>query len=115
MVTIVIDPGHGGMTKVDGSDPNHASGPSGLLEKTVTLDVARRMANELTKTGHTVVLTRTADINLGLTARAAVAKTIKADVFLSIHFNGYDKKTQGTGRFRPLTRNARLYSLKARM
>lgn len=99
MATIVLDPGHGGKTKVGGSDPNHASGPSGLLEKTATLDVAQRTKSALETAGHTVVLTRNADVNLGLSARAGVAKSIRAPVFVSIHFNGFDKATQGTETF----------------
>ena len=37
MGTIVIDPGHGGDVKVGGSSPNNARGPSGVLEKALTL------------------------------------------------------------------------------
>ncbi|HEX9670890.1 MAG TPA: N-acetylmuramoyl-L-alanine amidase, partial [Thermoanaerobaculia bacterium] len=43
-----------------------------------------------------VFLTRDTDKNLGLSARAAVAKTKKADVFLSIHFNGFNGTSRGT-------------------
>src|SRR5829696_3318170 len=99
MATIVIDPGHGGTTNVGGSSANHAKGPSGLLEKTATLDVAKRVATALRGSGHKVVLSRTGDTNLGLTDRARVAKTEKAPVFVSIHFNGFDKHTQGTETF----------------
>jgi len=96
---IVLDPGHGGKTKIGGSDPNHAKGPSGLLEKTATLDIAQRTKKALEAGGQTVVLTRTADINLGLSARAGVAKSIKAPVFVSIHFNGFNQVAQGTETF----------------
>src|SRR5690348_14093497 len=40
MATIVIDPGHGGSEDLLGSSANHAVGPNGTLEKTLTLDVA---------------------------------------------------------------------------
>lgn len=99
MVDIVIDPGHGGSRNIGGSDANHASGPSGLLEKTVTLDVAKRVAKALAAAGHNAVLTRTTDDNLGLAARAKVAARLKAPVFVSIHFNGFDGATQGTETF----------------
>lgn len=99
MVDIVLDPGHGGTKNMGGSDANHAVGPSGLLEKTVTLDIAKRVAKVLVAEGHNVVLTRTTDDNLGLSARAKVAAKIKAPVFVSIHFNGFDAKTQGTETF----------------
>ncbi|TCR60563.1 N-acetylmuramoyl-L-alanine amidase [Bosea sp. BK604] len=99
MVDIVIDPGHGGSRNVGGSDANHASGPSGLLEKTATLDVAKRVAKALEAAGHNAVLTRTTDENLGLAARAKVAERLKAPVFVSVHFNGFDGVTQGTETF----------------
>ncbi len=95
MATIVIDPGHGGATAVGGSSPNNAVGPTGLLEKSVTLDVGLRLAALLP--GHTVALTRSTDVNLGLRDRALVARSRSADIFLSIHFNGWHVPTvQGT-------------------
>jgi N-acetylmuramoyl-L-alanine amidase len=41
-------------------------------------------------------MTRETDVNLGLSDRAAVAKSKKADVFLSIHFNGFNGVSRGT-------------------
>ena len=96
MAKIVLDPGHGGSTKVGGSSANNAVGPTGLLEKTVTLDLALRSEKLLANRGHTVVLTRKADNNVGLADRAKTAKSIAAPVFVSIHLNGFDKSTQGT-------------------
>lgn len=96
MAKIVLDPGHGGVKKVGGSSPNNAVGPTGLLEKTVTLDVAKRASALLQGKGHTVKLTRTTDDNLGLEDRADTAKKIVAPVFVSIHLNGFNKSTQGT-------------------
>lgn len=55
------------------------------------------MRDELTKRGHTVTLTRTDDSNLSLAARAAVARKHQADVFVSVHCNGWETPTvQGT-------------------
>jgi len=99
MARIVIDPGHGGTKELGGSSPNNAKGPTGLLEKTVTLDLALRMEPTLERAGHTVILTRSGDNNVGLRDRAATAKTIAAPVFLSIHLNGLDGKVQGTETF----------------
>lgn len=96
MAKIVLDPGHGGTTKVGGSSPNNAIGPSGLLEKTVTIDVGLRAEAVLKAKGHTVALTRRTDVNVGLADRAKVAKQMKADAFVSIHLNGFNKSTQGT-------------------
>jgi N-acetylmuramoyl-L-alanine amidase len=94
---IVIDPGHGGTVKVDGSSPNNATGPDGLLEKIVTLEVALRAVAALVAAGQQVKLTRETDVNLGLHDRAAVAKAVAAPAFVSIHFNGdADNRVQGT-------------------
>lgn len=95
MPTVVVDPGHGGTVEVGGSSPNNAVGPTGLLEKDVTLQVATRMKASAKK--HAVVLTRERDTNLGLAARARVAKDRKAPAFVSVHFNGWPTSdVQGT-------------------
>ena len=41
MLTVVIDPGHGGTANLGGSDWNHAKSPSGVLEKDMTLALAQ--------------------------------------------------------------------------
>jgi N-acetylmuramoyl-L-alanine amidase/phosphatidylserine/phosphatidylglycerophosphate/cardiolipin synthase-like enzyme len=86
--TVVIDPGHGGSAAVGGSSPNNATGPNGLLEKDVTLDLSRRVAEALTGRA-AVVLTRTGDENHSLSQRARVAHDADADAFVSIHLNGW--------------------------
>jgi N-acetylmuramoyl-L-alanine amidase/phosphatidylserine/phosphatidylglycerophosphate/cardiolipin synthase-like enzyme len=88
MPTVVIDPGHGGSTKVGGSSPNNAAGPNGLLEKDVALDIGRRVATLLANRA-TVLLTRSSDENRSLVDRAKVARDANADIFLSIHLNGW--------------------------
>jgi N-acetylmuramoyl-L-alanine amidase len=88
MAIVVVDPGHGGSAAVGGSSPNNATGPAGTLEKTLTLQIGRRLAVHLSAAGHTAVLTRDADVNLGLTARAEIARARQAALFLSIHLNG---------------------------
>jgi N-acetylmuramoyl-L-alanine amidase len=99
---VVIDPGHGGTLDVDGSSKNNAASPSGVLEKNITLRMAFLVRDALleiaSRDGHDIkiFLTRETDINLGLAARAAVAKSKKADVFLSIHCNGFNGTTRGT-------------------
>ena len=98
MAVIVLDPGHGGTTKIGGSSPNNATGPNGLKEKEVTLKVAFAAEKALAASGHQVVLTRRGDNNLGIVERAAVAKDRRANVFVSIHFNapGGNVPAQGT-------------------
>src|SRR6266487_1177237 len=86
--TVVIDPGHGGSAAAGGSSPNNATGPNGLLEKDLTLDLGRRVAGLLGDRAR-VILTRSADENRSLTERAGIARDANADVFLSIHLNGW--------------------------
>ncbi|MFQ5718646.1 MAG: N-acetylmuramoyl-L-alanine amidase [Acidobacteriota bacterium] len=78
--TVVLDPGHGG-------EENGAEGPTGLLEKDVVLQVARRLRIHLERRGYDVYLTRDRDVNLSLDERAAVANNRQADLFVSIHAN----------------------------
>lgn len=79
--TIVIDAGHGG-------DEQGAKGPGGVLEKDITLSVARRLKAVLeARLGVRAILTRDRDEAVGLDERAAVANNNKADVFLSLHAN----------------------------
>ena len=99
MPTIVIDPGHGGSAKIGGSSANNAVGPGGMLEKDVTLDVALRLAPLVQAQGHQVALTRDTDTNLGLSARAHVARDREANAFVAIHFNGFNGRAQGTETF----------------
>jgi N-acetylmuramoyl-L-alanine amidase len=78
---VVIDPGHGGGDR-------GAKGTVGLEEKTFTLDVARRLRALLeARMGVRVVLTRDDDRDVPLDARAAIANSSKADLFLSLHVN----------------------------
>jgi len=95
---IVIDPGHGGTTAVGGSSPNNATGPAprNLKEKDLTLQVASLLKQRL-QNSCDVILTRSGDNNLSLADRAAVARNNHADLFLSIHFNGFsDASVDGT-------------------
>jgi N-acetylmuramoyl-L-alanine amidase len=78
---IVVDAGHGG-------SETGAKGPTGLLEKDVTLDVARRIQAGLSrKLGVNVILTREGDKQVPLDERTAIANHERADLFLSIHVN----------------------------
>lgn len=107
---IVLDPGHGGAPppgKLGGSSWNNATGPNGTLEKTLTLDIAKRARTMLQARGHDVTLTREGDVNLSLADRAAAAKRRKAAVFVSIHFNASTgHNAQGTETFVHSTRTA---------
>jgi N-acetylmuramoyl-L-alanine amidase len=96
MAIAVIDPGHGGTSATGGSSANNAVGPTGLLEKDLTLDLARRVRKAFAGSGVDLRLTRDEDRNLGLMARADIARQAEADAFISLHFNGFNRAAQGT-------------------
>ncbi len=78
-LTIVIDPGHGGV------DPG-AIGHSGIEEKGIVLEIARDFAAELARlSGAAVRLTRHSDVFLPLAERVAIAQALKADLLISVH------------------------------
>ena len=80
--TIIIDAGHGG------KDPG-AIGKSGLQEKDVVLEVARRLKDLLDRNGVNSILTRTDDRFLTLGERVRFSNQRKADIFISIHANAH--------------------------
>ena len=85
--TVVIDPGHGG-------DANGTEGPAGTLEKTVTLQVSRKVKALIeSRLGLRVVMTRDDDQTLDQDARAAIANNNRADLFVSIHANAAVRPT----------------------
>jgi N-acetylmuramoyl-L-alanine amidase len=78
---VVIDAGHGG-------HDHGTTGPSGLTEKEVTLDVARRLGELIEENlGSEVVFTRNDDRYIQLEERGAIANRSHADLFISIHAN----------------------------
>ena len=78
---VVIDAGHGG-------NDVGTHGPSGYLEKDLSLDVAKRLAALIRENmGSDVVMTRSDDVYVGLEERTRIANEHKADLFLSIHAN----------------------------
>src|SRR5205823_2312162 len=80
---IVLDAGHGG------HDPG-ATGPSGLTENEVVLDVTKRVARLVEdETGVKVALTRTSDVFVPLRDRTNFANKQRADLFVSIHANAH--------------------------
>jgi N-acetylmuramoyl-L-alanine amidase len=76
----VVDPGHGG-------EQEGALSPRGDREKDLVLQIARRVKRRLERLGGRVVLTRDRDQGLPLANRAALANSLKADFFISIHLN----------------------------
>jgi N-acetylmuramoyl-L-alanine amidase len=90
---IVIDPGHGG------SDSG-AIGPTGVMEKSITLRVGNELRRLLTQEGAAVYMTRSTDKEVSpkrskatdieeLQARCDVANQKNADIFVSIHMDSF--------------------------
>ncbi len=78
---VVIDAGHGG-------HDHGTTGPTGLTEKELVLDVAQRLGALIEeRLSSEVIYTRTEDVFLPLEARTQAANEAKADLFLSIHAN----------------------------
>jgi N-acetylmuramoyl-L-alanine amidase len=93
--TIVIDPGHG--IPDDGAENKRL----GLKERVLTLDTAFRLKKILEAQGYKVVMTRTTDYGispdkkLDLRRRAEITAEVKADLFISIHFNSAGQYVPG--------------------
>lgn len=82
---VVIDAGHGGQDSGTMHD--------GVLEKDLTLDVARRLEQLLRTNGLRTVLTRSDDHGVSLANRAEVANQQRDCVFVSIHFDEGNRAT----------------------
>lgn len=89
---VVLDPGHGG-------EDSGALSPRGLQEKTVVLDITRRVRALLLEAGFTVYVTRHDDRFVELGERTRRAEAWKADLFVSLHANSGPKSAKGTESF----------------
>ncbi len=89
-VLVVIDPGHGGKD-------SGAPGLGGLLEKDVVLPISTKLARILEQNGIQVVLTRDADFFVELQGRVDIAKRVNATLFVSIHANSVDNRSDVNG------------------
>lgn len=76
---IVIDAGHGG------KDPGAIAG--GLIEKELTLVIAKLLQKELRRRGIRTALTRNTDQELSLKERLRRTATLRPDLFVSLHVN----------------------------
>jgi N-acetylmuramoyl-L-alanine amidase len=87
MLTIVLDPGHGG------EDPG-AIGRGGNREKDVVLAIAKRLKNRIEQQPNMrVMLTRDADYFVPLHVRVQKARKVQADLFVSIHADAFIEST----------------------
>jgi N-acetylmuramoyl-L-alanine amidase len=76
---IVVDAGHGG--RETGTKWGN------ILEKDLTLKVAKKLAAYLTDAGASVVMIRNEDTLVPLLSRPETANESKADLYISVHFN----------------------------
>ena len=82
-IVIAIDAGHGG--KYPG-----AVGPNNILEKDVTLLISKELERTLRDTnGYKPVMIRSGDETIGLNDRFQNARKMGADIFISIHADGF--------------------------
>jgi N-acetylmuramoyl-L-alanine amidase len=82
---IMLDAGHGG------HDHGARNDELGLIEKSLTLDLAHRLQKKLQEAGYKVSLTRSEDRFLSLEERPTLANEAAVDLFLSLHFNAATK------------------------
>jgi N-acetylmuramoyl-L-alanine amidase len=88
---VAVDAGHGG-------EDTGAHGPNGVLEKNVTLAVARAVVDELSRLqGVQGVLVRRGDYFIPLHERYLIAERMKADLFISVHCNSSRRRGSGSG------------------
>ncbi|MBS3936103.1 MAG: N-acetylmuramoyl-L-alanine amidase [Sulfuritalea sp.] len=89
LVTVMIDPGHGG------EDPG-AIGQGGTHEKNVVLAIGRRLKAKIdAEPNMRALLTRNGDYFVPLARRVALARRVRADLFISIHADAFMKPTAG--------------------
>lgn len=88
---VAVDAGHGG-------EDTGAHGPEGVLEKNITLAVARAVVDELSQlNGIQGALVRNGDYFIPLHERYLIAERMKADLFISIHCNSSRRRGSGSG------------------
>lgn len=88
-LTVLIDPGHGG------KDPGAIAIDKSINEKTLNLDVAKRLNRILKELGFNTMLTRTDDRYVDLASRSGMANNNYVDFFMSIHFNAFMSSAKG--------------------
>jgi N-acetylmuramoyl-L-alanine amidase len=87
LVTVVLDPGHGG------EDPG-AVGQGGNFEKNVVLSIARRLKEKIdAEQNMRSTLTRDGDFFIPLGQRVQKARRVQADLFVSVHADAFLKST----------------------
>ncbi len=100
-VIVMLDPGHGG------EDPG-AIGYKRTREKDIVLQIARRTYSLLKKEPNIkVYMTRNEDVFIPLKVRVAKARSLHADLFVSIHADAFaSRSVRGSSVFALSTRGA---------
>jgi N-acetylmuramoyl-L-alanine amidase len=80
---VILDPGHGGQ--------DSGAMVGGVMEKDLTLDVARRVDRLMDSQGVATLMTRLGDAYVSLADRAAIGNRVRDSIFVSIHFNEDNK------------------------
>ncbi len=100
VITVIVDAGHG---EPDGG----AVGVSGIVEKDVNLQIAKKTEEVLEGKGFNVIMTRTGDSGIfdknsetirdkkksDMKERLSIMTDSGADLFLSIHMNSFESKS----------------------
>ncbi len=105
-LTIAVDAGHGGRNR-------GAQGPTGVFEKTITLQIAQQLKEILEQAGARVIMTRTTDKSEGMISRLDLLRQKDPDLLVSIHLNSSADPIHISGTstyyryigFRPLSRS----------
>lgn len=88
--TVVLDPGHGGSDSGALSTGNN-------IEKTYTLQVAKKAAKQLQEKGANVIMTRDSDKTVSLFSRPSFSTDNNANLFISFHFDSSPENNTASG------------------
>ncbi|MBK6455574.1 MAG: N-acetylmuramoyl-L-alanine amidase [Gemmatimonadetes bacterium] len=91
---VVVDAGHGGRDR--GMHGPIGGGPR-VYEADITLAVAKRLRDELTRRGVQVVMTRSSDTLIALSDRGRIANRAQGDLFVSVHVNAANPRWKNPG------------------
>ena len=86
--TVIVDAGHGG------KDSGAPGRQRGIAEKTIALDIAKKLQRELSGSFKTV-MTRSSDTFVPLDSRVAIANRSGDAVLVSIHLNDGSRRLSG--------------------
>lgn len=92
-LVVVVDPGHGAHDKGCSCVENG----NAVLEKNLTLAIAKKVRDTLAEEGVNVILTRSTDVFIPLKERPGVANENNADLFVSIHIDDCPRANTASG------------------